>query len=808
MMLDQVDVHGADGSHGSEVAEFSTVSSTVTGAVSATLANGLATGAALVSTGMHAVAELAKTGISGKEESQETVKEADNTAENADSTKTDGLRLQFGTFDDSLADNILGDAPSGVPALANGHGSGSVATEDLSAASSLAGSLVNLSPVPSQSIDAKPFIPGHAEISPLEAGTATKRVSAALNVNAPSFTPGAAPLSVANNGAVGAAAAPGAGAPNGAAADVMWSDVGITDETDSSHDWSQWGYADQAVWNDEYQQYGTWGLGNDGQYMWYPSQVTSNWDPAYAGGQYWNASEGYYVNGRMNGGYTANKHAAAADDGKHQNGQMAGQAGTGKRARKEKRKEGKQQSLKDTHGAEAVRSASLAVLEQQFPAYSSASLADMLAASKDDLARALDMLAALEAEQVKAPADGPKGEVLILDEENFPSLSAANSPAKPLSKRTAAAAATARPASPDTPLHTRADESTPGASRSASPAPVVPAERPAAAAEPEAAGEGQVDVESAAQPAAEGSAASAGEEVATAEAGPVMAGGAPQTPKAAGATEAEAPEAAPEEPSASGKNALELAESQGGAPAQPQLFAPPAPAWGRKEKPAFLLASDTDAAADGNAHAAQAAPVDAPKRAVPITNASVARKGGRRGSAGGNAPWVATGAAADAQYTEARTIARDHMRLRNQFFQQATQAYLGGDKALAKELGAKGRWHAQQMAAAHCEASDAIFRARNPPAKGNGGQLAVIDLHGQHVAEALKLLRREVTRLRGQNRQPAKASNHTIQVLVGTNHHSKGKHSPMRLPAAVEEFLKNEGIAFKKPQPGALEFSV
>lgn len=56
---------------------------------------------------------------------------------------------------------------------------------------------------------------------------------------------------------------------------------------------------------------------------------------------------------------------------------------------------------------------------------------------------------------------------------------------------------------------------------------------------------------------------------------------------------------------------------------------------------------------------------------------------------------------------------------------------------------------------------------------GNGGQLAVIDLHGQHVAEALKLLRREVTRLRGQNRQPAKAGNRTIQILVGTNHHSK-----------------------------------
>lgn len=50
-----------------------------------------------------------------------------------------------------------------------------------------------------------------------------------------------------------------------------------------------------------------------------------------------------------------------------------------------------------------------------------------------------------------------------------------------------------------------------------------------------------------------------------------------------------------------------------------------------------------------------------------------ARKAGRKGAAGGaggNAPWVATGAAADAQYSEARVVARDHMRLRNQLFQQ------------------------------------------------------------------------------------------------------------------------------------------
>ena len=44
---------------------------------------------------------------------------------------------------------------------------------------------------------------------------------------------------------------------------------------------------------------------------------------------------------------------------------------------------------------------------------------------------------------------------------------------------------------------------------------------------------------------------------------------------------------------------------------------------------------------------------------------------------------------------------------------QATQAYLAGNKALAKELGAKGRAHAEKMQAAHAVASEAIFRERN-----------------------------------------------------------------------------------------------
>ena len=44
---------------------------------------------------------------------------------------------------------------------------------------------------------------------------------------------------------------------------------------------------------------------------------------------------------------------------------------------------------------------------------------------------------------------------------------------------------------------------------------------------------------------------------------------------------------------------------------------------------------------------------------------------------------------------------------------QATQAYLVGNKALAKELGGKGRQQSDLMKAAHAAASENIFQQRN-----------------------------------------------------------------------------------------------
>eukprot|EP00891_Asterochloris_glomerata_P009151 jgi/Astpho2/9151/Aster-x0843 len=137
-------------------------------------------------------------------------------------------------------------------------------------------------------------------------------------------------------------------------------------------------------------------------------------------------------------------------------------------------------------------------------------------------------------------------------------------------------------------------------------------------------------------------------------------------------------------------------------------------------------------------------------------------------------PWVDTGAAVAGQYAEAREEARDHARLRNMYFQQATQAYLAGNKAAAKELGAKGREHSEQMKKAHAAASENIFQQRNSRLQSaavfNKNGTIMLDLHGLHVSEGLKILSREISQLQSNSkgRVPVK-----VNILTGTGHHTK-----------------------------------
>ncbi|XP_078430962.1 polyadenylate-binding protein-interacting protein 7-like [Wolffia australiana] len=163
--------------------------------------------------------------------------------------------------------------------------------------------------------------------------------------------------------------------------------------------------------------------------------------------------------------------------------------------------------------------------------------------------------------------------------------------------------------------------------------------------------------------------------------------------------------------------------------------------------------------------------------------------------------WLETGDAVAQLYSEWREEARDFARLRNTCFEQARQAFIIGNKALAKELSLKGQLYNMQMKEAHEKARDAIYRHRNRGA-GEKGKQPLIDLHGLHVNEAVNVLKHEL----GALRRVARAGGQRLQVMVcvGTGHHTKGSRTPARLPAAVHRHLTQEGLPFSEDQPGLL----
>jgi hypothetical protein len=167
------------------------------------------------------------------------------------------------------------------------------------------------------------------------------------------------------------------------------------------------------------------------------------------------------------------------------------------------------------------------------------------------------------------------------------------------------------------------------------------------------------------------------------------------------------------------------------------------------------------------------------------------------------APWLETGDAVANMYSESRGEARDFARVRNACFEQARQAYLVGNKALAKELSMKGQAYNAQMKAAHEKAREAIYRQRNPVSQRGGDGL--IDLHGLHVSEAIHILKVELSAMK----MSARAAGERMQVMVcvGTGHHTKGSRTA-RLPIAVEQFLLDEGLHYTQPQPGLLRVMV
>ncbi|XP_015688364.1 polyadenylate-binding protein-interacting protein 7-like [Oryza brachyantha] len=88
-------------------------------------------------------------------------------------------------------------------------------------------------------------------------------------------------------------------------------------------------------------------------------------------------------------------------------------------------------------------------------------------------------------------------------------------------------------------------------------------------------------------------------------------------------------------------------------------------------------------------------------------------------------------------FSESTGEADDFARVRNTCFEQATQAYMLGNKALAKELSMKGQLYNLHMKAAHEKTREAMYQQRT-------GQDRLTDLHELQVSEAIRVLKAEL----------------------------------------------------------------
>ncbi|KAL9249300.1 Polyadenylate-binding protein-interacting protein 7-like protein [Drosera capensis] len=175
-----------------------------------------------------------------------------------------------------------------------------------------------------------------------------------------------------------------------------------------------------------------------------------------------------------------------------------------------------------------------------------------------------------------------------------------------------------------------------------------------------------------------------------------------------------------------------------------------------------------------------------------------------RGSARAAPVWLETGEAVGNLYSELREEARDHARIRNAYFEQARQAYLIGNKALAKELSVKGQLHNMHMKAAHQKAQESIYQQSISERQSHGkGQEKMIDLHGLHTNEAIHVLKHELAELRSAARSAGQRL--PVYICVGTGRHTRGSRTPARLPIGVQRYLlEDEGLDYSEPQPGLL----
>ncbi|GJN02851.1 hypothetical protein PR202_ga20239 [Eleusine coracana subsp. coracana] len=169
-----------------------------------------------------------------------------------------------------------------------------------------------------------------------------------------------------------------------------------------------------------------------------------------------------------------------------------------------------------------------------------------------------------------------------------------------------------------------------------------------------------------------------------------------------------------------------------------------------------------------------------------------------------------------------RNSSVDNRQAATRHSQAASNAFLRGDHAAAKELSLKAQEERATAEKLNNRAAEEIFRLRN-----SNNDIWKIDMHGLHASEAVAILERHLLMIEfqppGTNIELAKCeAAHTesttdsniefrdkvvllrpkqaiLHVITGIGNHSKGQAS---LPVAVRGFLIDNGYRFDELRPG------
>lgn len=143
------------------------------------------------------------------------------------------------------------------------------------------------------------------------------------------------------------------------------------------------------------------------------------------------------------------------------------------------------------------------------------------------------------------------------------------------------------------------------------------------------------------------------------------------------------------------------------------------------------------------------------------------------------------------EYHVFRQTAKQHYDSMKSYYQKATTAYTNGERQYASYLSEQGRMHNKIAREADEKASQNIFRARNQSIEN----MITIDLHGQHVKQAMRLLKLHL--LFGAYVRSVQL----FKVITGCGSNGVGKS---KLKQSVINLVEKEGIGWSEENRGTL----